>query len=70
MLFTKLGRKIMRDAEKANMSSEAQVVADDDDADDSFQRYKGDMRCQDSSDVYYHGGHHHDHDEDDGLTED
>jgi len=68
MLFTKLGRKIIKDVYEAKESSEVQVIADDED-DDSFRRFKPDMRFDDSEDVYYHGGHGH-HDHDDGLTDD
>lgn len=61
-MFTKLGRKIIRDAGRTQRS----VVHVTDDSDDSFQRYTG--KCEEAGDVYYHGGHSHSHD--DGLTDD
>ena len=64
MLFSRLGRKIIDDAFNPKKTRRQPAVADDDDC---FQRYKGEIKCQDSDDVYYHGGHHHDHD--DGLSE-
>ena len=58
-MFTKLGRKIIRDAQNPSY-----VVKEDD---DNFNRYIA-SKCEGGDDVYYHGGHSHDHD--DGLTED
>ena len=51
-MFTRLGRKIISDIQKTR-SIDYQVI---DDEDDSFRRFNA--KCEDASDVYYHGGGH------------
>ena len=66
-MFTKLGKKIIRDALNPKRSQPKQNSSTEDD--DCFIRYKGGAKqSEDKYDVMYHGGHHHDHG-DDGLSE-